>query len=38
MFVEPKIEVAKFAIEDVITESAGGAEETTIPALVPPCL
>lgn len=36
-FAEPMVEVVKFAVEDVITESAT-AEETTIPALIPPCV
>lgn len=34
-FETPVVEVVKFSVEDVITESAGG---TTIPALVPPCI
>ena len=38
MFTEPMIEVIKFAVEDVITESAPAAEATTIPTLEPPCL
>ena len=38
MFVEPMIEVVKFAVEDVITESTPTATETTIPTLEPPCL
>ena len=37
-FAEPMVEVVKFAVEDVITESTGGTTETTIPALIPPCL
>lgn len=36
-FAEPMVEVVKFAVEDVITESTGSTE-TTIPALMPPCL
>ena len=37
-FETPVVDVIKFAVEDVITESgATTAPATTIPALIPPC-
>ena len=35
-FETPVVDVIKFSVEDVITES--GSDATTIPALMPPCV